>query len=900
MKSNFSLNINQIKNFMRKTITILFILMTTFYMGYSQNNNIAKMKAKNQSIYDASTSVIPKRKCATMEHLEMQKQQDPTLDQKMLLENQKILDYIATHNNVKTAYTLPVIVHIVQKSTATQVTNQQVIDQIAQTNSDWAGTNGRSMESFSSSLRANSQITLCLATKDPSGVTLTNPGIHRVTTTVTNFTYDDKVKSAATGGCAAWDVTKYFNIWVCDMSAAGLCGYAQFPTSGINATYGVVIDVSCFGLNGTAQSPYNGGGTLSHEGGHCFNLYHIWGDDSGGSNPNVCASGTCCTGSDGYGDTPNQSVCTYGVHSGTLTDACTTTAPGIMYMNFMDYSDDADLANMTPNQCAAMQATVANYLTSLNTNSGVLCGTSTNPVAAFTGTPTQVNQGGTVTYTSTSAGTITSYSWSFPGGTPSSSTSAGPVTVTYNTVGVYDASLTVGTPNNTLTRTAYITVTAPGTTICGDWSTIQATAFTTQYRGLSSICIVDANTVWAPAYDGSGGGATIQEFTRTTNGGTSWTKGSITGNTTYALTNIAAVSATNAWAALYNPSSGLGKVMVTTNGGTSWTQQTSAVFSVANYSWADFIHFFDANNGVVVGDPDASGNWEIYTTSNAGTTWTRVAAANVPVAGSSEYGWTGCFHAVGNTIWFGTNAGNIYKSTNKGATWTSTSTGAASINEIKFIDANNGIAINKVYDQTSGDLTTFDCYKTTNGGSTWTAFTPSGMFTGEITPVPGTTSTWYSVGGVWPYVASTYGSSYSTNNGATWTAIDAVQYTAVSFLNSNTGWAGGFNTSVSAEGIFKWTPCTSVIPENVSNSENILLYPNPAGNEINVLLPYPDGVKVNISIMDIYGKLCKKSVISTTLDNASKIELNDLSNGIYFIKGESSEGKFVRKISVIK
>ncbi len=83
------------------------------------------------------------------------------------------------------------------------------------------------------------------------------------------------------------------------------------------------------------------------------------------------------------------------------------------------------------------------------------------PVADFTGSPTTITEGGQVIYTNQSTGIITSYNWSFPGGTPSIGTGAGPHTITYNTAGVFDAVLTVGTPTNTMTKTNYITVNVP-------------------------------------------------------------------------------------------------------------------------------------------------------------------------------------------------------------------------------------------------------------------------------------------------------------------------------------------------------------------------------------------------------------------------------------------------------
>src|SRR3989338_7782585 len=81
------------------------------------------------------------------------------------------------------------------------------------------------------------------------------------------------------------------------------------------------------------------------------------------------------------------------------------------------------------------------------------------PVADFVGTPLQICAGSTVTFTDQSAFTPTSWSWSFPGGTPSTSTSQNP-TITYSTAGVYDVTLTATNANGSdpEVKTGYITV----------------------------------------------------------------------------------------------------------------------------------------------------------------------------------------------------------------------------------------------------------------------------------------------------------------------------------------------------------------------------------------------------------------------------------------------------------
>ncbi len=83
------------------------------------------------------------------------------------------------------------------------------------------------------------------------------------------------------------------------------------------------------------------------------------------------------------------------------------------------------------------------------------------PVAAFTGSPTTVSVGGTVAFTDQSTNSPTSWAWTFAGGTPGTSTTKNP-TITYNTAGTYNVSLTAtnAAGSGSLTKTGYITVTS--------------------------------------------------------------------------------------------------------------------------------------------------------------------------------------------------------------------------------------------------------------------------------------------------------------------------------------------------------------------------------------------------------------------------------------------------------
>jgi serine protease len=82
------------------------------------------------------------------------------------------------------------------------------------------------------------------------------------------------------------------------------------------------------------------------------------------------------------------------------------------------------------------------------------------PVADFSSSTTTINAGGFVNFQDQSTYGPGSWSWSFPGGTPSSFNGATPPTIQYNTPGSYNVSLTVTNGNGTDTKTsaAYVTV----------------------------------------------------------------------------------------------------------------------------------------------------------------------------------------------------------------------------------------------------------------------------------------------------------------------------------------------------------------------------------------------------------------------------------------------------------
>ncbi len=310
---------------------------------------------------------------------------------------------------------------------------------------------------------------------------------------------------------------------------------------------------------------------------------------------------------------------------------------------------------------------------------------------------------------------------------------------------------------------------------------------------VQAVRAVDSNIVWGIAglYDKA------KFAVHSTNRGATWTCDTIKiAPTLFCSSGIYALDASRAWLLMHNHSAlAGGGVFRTTNGGVTWNEDTTA-FKTKN-GWADFIHFFDANNGVCVGDPQ-TGYFEIYTTSNAGASWSRVPEANIPAPNSGEYAIMNQYTAAGNSLWFPTSAsgtGRIYRTTDKGVTWSVVVHPQCATDwwpTIEFQDENVGLG--------NGQLG--EIMKTTDGGVTWTmASTPSKLGIAYLAYVPHTSGMY--VGSFWrPESAlvqpALYGTVYTTDGGANWTIAHTGYGVGgyVDFFNGSTGWATGETNNI--------------------------------------------------------------------------------------------------------
>ncbi len=513
--------------------------------------------------------------------------------------------------------------------------------------------------------------------------------------------------------------------------------------------------------------------------------------------------------------------------------------------------------------------------------------------ADFSVSATWIYAESSVDFTYAGSESATTWSWEFAGGVPATSTDKNPK-IQYPNAGKYMVKLTItdGTKSSsTETKLGFITVLEKG------FGTQQATGFAASSRGINVISIADEETVWALAYDGANTDNNIFDYTRTTNGGETWQAATFPAVGDVQFADLFALNADTAWIAIFDNDPNIGgAVYRTNNAGTNWSKQTTASY-LGSDSFTNTVYFFDKNNGWTMGDPN-DGYFEIYTTSNGGENWTRVAQNKIPFNQVGEYGTVRLRDSYGeSTAWFSTNKGRVYKTTDKGATWAVYSTGLSSITDISFADANNGVVSNVIYNQTNQTYTDIQAAYTTDGGATWnTISAKTKNFYSHTKAVKYAPGIFISVG-INP--SKKYGSSYSVDFGATWFAIDNIQYTEVEFYNQDIGWAGGFNESASIGGIYKWSRIFNAI-NDLQTEETAGIFPNPSSGLFNIHAKTSYKGEIKTEIYNISGKLIYSQIENNDSESvySTEINLSDIERGIYITKVTAGNQIFRNKIIV--
>jgi len=163
----------------------------------------------------------------------------------------------------------------------------------------------------------------------------TDPATATKSTNVNSFSTNNNIKFDNSGGSNVVSPNSKLNQWFGVLSG-GLLGYAQFP-GGNPSTDGVVNGLGTMAPS-VGNPPYNLGRTATHEIGHWLNLRHIWGDNSGCTNTETI--------SDFVIDTPPSSSSNFGCPAGVKRCSANPYTQD-MYMNYMDYVEDACMVMFT-------------------------------------------------------------------------------------------------------------------------------------------------------------------------------------------------------------------------------------------------------------------------------------------------------------------------------------------------------------------------------------------------------------------------------------------------------------------------------------------------------------------------------------------------------------------------
>ncbi len=407
---------------------------------------------------------------------------DPTLKQKYDLAQQKLNAAADSAWAVDkdgmgvrgTIYTIPVVFHVLHNDGEEKISIAQCKRAIEILNQDYRASNpdlNLVVDNFQG-MQGDAEIEFKLATKAPDGKHF--PGVtytrsHYTHQKEAGITGDDQAKMIIAKNdvynyASGW--LNYMNIYVCK-EIGGDAGYTYLPF--INSVYKQIWILSTHvGDIGTGTT--HNARTLTHEVGHWLNLKHPWGSGNEAGHADNCSK------DDNVKDTPlckGIKSCALSYNSCDGDNAYWGFDQIDNVENFMAYSRCNKM--FTKGQASRMRAALTSSISDRNklwTEANLIkTGVKEDPVlyiADFTSDFDKVCRGAKIKFTDASYNNASTWKWSFPGGTPSTSTKQNPEVI-YSSNGSFGVTLTVtDASGNTLKKNKpnYITVSSqPGVSL---------------------------------------------------------------------------------------------------------------------------------------------------------------------------------------------------------------------------------------------------------------------------------------------------------------------------------------------------------------------------------------------------------------------------------------------------
>ncbi len=388
-------------------------------------------------------------------------------------------------------------------------------------------------------------------------------------------------------------------------------------------------------------------------------------------------------------------------------------------------------------------------------------------------------------------------------------------------------------------------------------------------------------------------------FTKTSDGGQTWQGGRIPMGVEPYGNSICPIDANTVWATGTDVDFA-NYLLQTTDGGQIWTRQLENGFTWPT-SYVDFVHFFDAENGIVMGDPAASDTeptpfFEVYTTSDGGQNWARVSSANIPAALPNEFGIDNLFDARGDTVWFGTvNTTTyaplrIFRSQDRGLTWEAFDSPAHW--PFSFADGQYGVGANTI----SSSQT--DLRLTTDGGETWTPLPPLNIgYLTTIAMVPG--SRYILAVLRTNNISGPFITMLSTDLGQTWTEIgDGTHHTGnAQFVSPTIGYAGEWQPADHPTRMYRWAgdPLSGLLSGKPLDAE-VELFPNPASDFVLINVKTSQPADFLLLVNDAQGRLIERWVFEKTNSLNVMLDVHGWVPGVYSVTVSTVKGTAVSKI----
>jgi hypothetical protein len=377
------------------------------------------------------------------------------------LELKKIEDQLANGEPMRVIYNIPLVFHVIHNGGVENISSDQIRDAVAILNRDFRLQNAdaNTVQSTFSGMPADIEIEFQLATKAPNGQCFS--GITRTQSPLTNSGANgqNQVSAIIAGNDVyngTWPGNKYLNIFVVN-DADGAAGYTTNPSnwSGSSMTNGIWVLHDYVGSIGTSDT-YSSR-TLTHEVGHWLNLDHLWGNNNNPGNASSCSQ------DDAVDDTPrcigvtscnlNSNTCSNDAIDGYWTSDVIDNVE-----NYMEYSYCNKM--FTTGQKNRMRSALMSSVGGRNNiwTSSNLTATGLNTTPSLCAVAIRVERdivcgGDDVQFFDESYNNITSWNWTFPNGTPSSSSVQNPM-VSYSGSGLFDVTLEVTDAlGNTMSQT---------------------------------------------------------------------------------------------------------------------------------------------------------------------------------------------------------------------------------------------------------------------------------------------------------------------------------------------------------------------------------------------------------------------------------------------------------------